>query len=188
MPRMIPVDDPDYTGRLRERLREQNLSLGVLARTMKMDRSQLARLFNTSAQPNWKTVVRIEAALEELGVPVILPGGFNDSQSAEEAVNKEREIKRLKQYREVITRLVETHDAIPTRWRYFQTEWLWRYARGLANGQSADDVKRRGIADVKRAQKASSKAPDEHLVDYVKLETFGGPADGQIFFCRGSRC
>jgi ribosome-binding protein aMBF1 (putative translation factor) len=53
----------NYTQELRERLEEQDISLGALAREMEIDRSQLARWFNTDMQPRIDNVLKIETAI-----------------------------------------------------------------------------------------------------------------------------
>jgi hypothetical protein len=56
----------NYTQELRERLDEYEISLGALAREMEIDRSQLARWFNTPMQPRIDNVVKIEVAILRL--------------------------------------------------------------------------------------------------------------------------
>ena len=54
----------NYTQELRDRLdNEYHISLGELAREMEIDRSQLARWFNTDMQPRIDNVLKIETAI-----------------------------------------------------------------------------------------------------------------------------
>lgn len=55
-----------YTDYLRDQLKEHRISLNALARESGIDRSQVARWINTRVQPSWKSVIRMERALDSL--------------------------------------------------------------------------------------------------------------------------
>jgi hypothetical protein len=58
------------------------------------------------------------------------------------------ELQRLRAYVEMLAKLIQLHDQTPNRWKYFQTEWLWRYARGMVDGLSTRDVRDTRIAEL----------------------------------------
>ncbi len=63
MPKVTITIEDDYPTELRVRLEELGISLGALARETGIDRSQLARLFNTPVVPRIDTVQKIELAI-----------------------------------------------------------------------------------------------------------------------------
>ena len=63
----------------------------------------------------------------------------------------------LKGYYRALTDLVNVHDRTPAQWRYFQTQWLWLYVRGLNEGVPAEEVRRRRIEELEEARAVKSK-------------------------------
>ena len=51
--------------------------------------------------------------------------------------NDRAELLRLRDYVEEFGRLLQLHARTPDGWKYFQTEWMWRYVRGLVDGRTA---------------------------------------------------
>jgi hypothetical protein len=116
------------------------------------------------------------------------------TRSAEETPSPELlELARLRAFTEEFSRLIELHDRTPERWKYFQTEWLWLYLRGLVNGEWPKDAQARRLAELEAKrqaahdveinlleEEAAALCNSAHVVRYSKAEMYGGPADGQI--------
>jgi transcriptional regulator with XRE-family HTH domain len=58
-----------YAAELRGKLSRHGISLGGLSRASGISRRQLARWMNTPAEPSWRSIQRIEAALESVIAP-----------------------------------------------------------------------------------------------------------------------
>lgn len=78
-------------------------------------------------------------------------------------MNEQQELDRLRTYEEEFRRLVSLFDHTPTRWQFYQTDWMWRYVRGMVEGRRADEVYRERIAELEllRAQKAVDAEEEE---------------------------
>jgi len=63
MPKITFTISEDYTGDLKKRLKQYDISHGALAREMGVLESQLSRWFNKPVQPNQKSIIRIEKAI-----------------------------------------------------------------------------------------------------------------------------
>ena len=72
-----------YSERLRAKLYAHNISIGAMARATGINRTQFARWFNTSAEPSWKNIQRIEQALKTLIPETLqLDGSFDLAKEA----------------------------------------------------------------------------------------------------------
>ena len=101
------------------------------------------------------------------------------------------ELARLREFVSEFRSLIDLHDRTPHRWRYFQAEWLWMYARGMIEGSSPAAVKSRRLEELKVKDSAHpEEAPLLHesmnrtIVHFMKAELYGGPADGGNSYLR----
>jgi hypothetical protein len=95
-----------------------------------------------------------------------------------------RELTRLREFVEEFRSLIDMYDRTPPRWKYFQTQWLWMYARGMVEGEVPASVKTRRLAELHTKEEtgdeeaAMLRETDKTIVHLVRGELYGGPGDG----------
>jgi hypothetical protein len=74
------------------------------------------------------------------------------------------ELARLSAYVQRFTELLALHARTPDRWKYFQTEWIWRYVRGMVEGRTAQQVYDARIAALGALDAEDEVRKNEELV------------------------
>lgn len=100
------------------------------------------------------------------------------------------ELVRLMEYVAELRKLVAQYDRTLPRFRWYLTENLWFEVRSMISSESAESVDRtqaeRDAPNTStqrdRAVGAGSEPAISNLVWFTKIELFGGPADGQVYY------
>jgi hypothetical protein len=159
-----------------------------VSRQSGIDRTQIARWINGRSRANEKSIVRIEKAIAAIAPSAAL-SVFIGSEPNESHENVE--LDKFRGYVAVFRRLMELQDRTPHRWRYFQTEWLWLYTRGMVEGVAPAEVKSRRLAELEvKGEDAGEEAAlirestEKEIAHFMKPELYGGPADGRYVYLR----
>ena len=69
-----------------------------------------------------------------------------------------------REYGEEFARLLQLHARTPDRWKYFQTEWMWRYVGGMVDGRTAREVYDARIAELEADDAQDEARKEEELI------------------------